>query len=140
MNKEKVILSFLTVLVGLLLSALGFYFYQGVRNSAQQEPSNLVNVQKEASKPNVLLTIDEPADESVHDKKVITVSGKTSPDSLIVILTENDEQVLNPTELGNFTTTITLTDGENFIQITAIAPNGESVTVDRVVTYSTESF
>lgn len=140
MSKEKVILSSLAVGVGLLLSALGFYFYQGARSTTQDTDISLINTQTETPKSNVLLTVDEPKDESVHEKKVITLSGKTEADSLIIILTEDDEQVLNPTELGDFSTTITLADGENFIQVTAIAPNGESITVERIVTYSTESF
>jgi hypothetical protein len=140
MSKEKVILSLLSVLVGLFVAALGFYFYQGARYSPPENSDKITVNPTETPKPNVALAITEPEDESVSDKKVITLSGKTDPDSLIIILTEDDEQVLNPSEVGNFTTTVTLVDGENFIQITAIAPNGESVTVDRVVTYSTESF
>lgn len=140
MSKEKVILSSLAVLVGLLLSALGFYFYQGAKYSPQESDKITISPQKESPKPTVPLSVDEPKDESVSDKKIIRVSGKTDPDSIIIILTEDDEQVLAPSEVGNFTTTITLLDGENFIQITAIAPSGESVTIDRIVTYSTESF
>lgn len=140
MSKEKLILSFIAILVGLLFAALGFYFYQGARFNPNKQEGITIKAPTPIPKPNVILNIDEPKDEKVYDKKIIEVRGKTTNDSLIVILTENDEQVLSPTELGDFSTTITLQNGENFIQITAIAENGESLTVDRTVTYSTESF
>lgn len=140
MSKEKVILSLTALSVGLLFAALGFYFYQGARFSQQGSDGITIKPAAPTPKPNVYLTVDEPKDENVYDKKIIQVSGKATPSALIVILTEEDEQVLTPTELGDFTTTITLQNGENFIQITAIAENGESLTVDRTVTYSTENF
>lgn len=140
MSKEKVILSTFAVLVGLILAALGFYFYQGAKYSSQTSKEVSIKPVAPTPKPNVYLTVLEPKDERVYDKKVIEVSGKTNSDALIVILTEDNEEVISPTNLGDFSTTITLRNGENFIQITAIAPNGESLTVDRTVTYSTESF
>lgn len=139
MSKEKVILSAFAVLLGLLLSALGFYIYQGAKYTSS--PSKDLTIKPTPTpKPSIYLTVTEPKDEAVFDKKVIEVSGKTAKDALIVILTEDSEEVVSPTNLGDFSTTITLGGGENFIQITAIAPNGESLTVDRTVTYSTESF
>lgn len=139
MSKEKVILSSLAVMVGLSFAALGFYFYQGARFE-EQSNGIIVNAPSPTPKPNIYLEISEPQDESVSDTKLITVSGKTKAGSIVVILTEDEEQVVNPTELGDFTASITLADGENLIQITAIAENGESVSIDRIVTYSTESF
>ncbi len=91
-------------------------------------------------KPAVTLVIDEPKDESVSNTRVIKVSGKTDPDAMIIVLTDTDESVLNPTITGEFSTTVTIETGANPIQITAIGKNGETNTIERTITYSTESF
>lgn len=141
MTKEKVIFSLVFASVGLVVASLGFYFYQGTRG-VETPKTNSVNVSlaSPSPKPSVFLIVDEPKDEMVYDKKVIAVSGKTTPNAIIVILTQNDELVLKPSILGTFSSTVILKSGENLIQITAIEKNGESTKVDRTVTYSTESF
>lgn len=143
MSKEKVIFSLLAAGVGLIVASLAFYFYQGTKSiPTSKSKSDTVNItlSSPTPKPSIYLLIDEPKDEGVFDKKIITVSGKTTADAIIVILTKNDEQVLEPSILGNFSTTVTLDNGENLIGITAIGKNGESTTVNRTVTFSTESF
>ena len=140
MNKEKVILSFVAVLVGLLVAGGAFYFYQQTKvlPSDLQKPISITTNQ--TPKPKVTLSLDEPKDESVSDTRVIKVSGKTDPDAVIVILTDNDYDVITPSSTGDFSTTETIRDGENSIEVTAMNKNGDVNTIKRTVTYSTESF
>ncbi|HKC15028.1 MAG TPA: hypothetical protein VKC89_03665 [Patescibacteria group bacterium] len=141
MSKEKVILSFVAVTVGLIVAAVAFYFYQGTKEIPKelQKPISILNPNS-TPKPAVTLVIDEPKDESVSNTRVIKVSGKTDPDAMIIVLTDTDESVLNPTITGEFSTTVTIETGANPIQITAIGKNGETNTIERTITYSTESF
>lgn len=88
----------------------------------------------------MFLALDEPKDENIYDTRVVKVSGKTEADAIIVILTENNEEVLNPTKNGDFSTTITLDTGANSIQVTAVAKNGDTNTIERTVSYSSENF
>lgn len=144
MSKEKVVLSFIAVLAGLLVAGIAFYFYQStkvipqnkIKNiSVSQEPTPTITI-----KSNLFLEIDKPKDETVIDKKIITVSGKTLSDAVIIISTNSTDEVVTPAGNGDFSTTINITDGQNQIEITAIAPNGEEQTAIRTITYSTETF
>lgn len=134
------ILSAFAIVVGLLVALTAFYLYQRTKQIDTQKIKPISIVSTPTPKPSVFLKIDEPNDEKVFDKKIISVSGKTVSGAIIVILLENSEEVLNPTGNGDFTTTITLENGENLIQITAIGPDGQDSTVERTITYSTESF
>ena len=141
MRKEKIILSFIAVAVGLIIAGVAYYFYQNSKVLSSNEQQT-VTVKKPTPAPEstLYLSVSEPADEVVMAKKVITISGKTLKDATIAIVTENDQQVIKPTAVGSFSTTVNIEDGQNIISITAIGRNGEQKTVSRVVTYSTEDF
>jgi hypothetical protein len=141
MRKEKIILSFIAVAVGLIIAGVAYYFYQ----TSKIIPTNkqqTVTVKKPTPAPQgtLFLSVLEPADEKVLTEKVVAVSGKTLNDATIVIITENDQQVIKPTAVGNFATTVNIESGQNIIKITAFSKNGEQKTIERTVTYSTEDF
>ncbi len=141
MKKEKIILSFIAVAVGLLIAGAAYYFYQSSKalNKSEQKTTS---VKKPTPTPSdtIFLSVSQPADEAVFDKKVITVAGKAPSNSTIIILTENDQQAIKPTANGNFSTTLNIEDGQNIIKITAVSPTGEQETQEKVVTFSTEEF
>jgi len=141
MKQERVILSFIMVVIGLLVAGVGFYLYQG----AKTVPSSRTSIQVASPTPtpvstSVYLNVDNPVDESVVNNKTVTVSGKTTPDATIVIITNSDQTVIAPSGQGDFTTTITIADGANLIRITAFGSDGQSVTVQKTITYSIEDF
>lgn len=143
MKTEKIVLSFIAALFGLIAAFVGFYFYQSTKVvqpskstlSAQVKPTALPTPNK-----SFFLTIDNPADESVQGTKTLTVSGKTTPDATVTILTPTDQQVVQPSSNGQFSVSTTIGDGANAVEITAIAPSGEEHKEMQTVTYSTESF
>ena len=142
MKTEKVVLSFIAVLIGLFASGIAFYLYQSTKTIPQSEIKtiSLVSPTPKNEKSNVFLTLNKPKDEEVVSEKTITISGKTTPTATVVIVSEYTEQVITPAKNGDFSTTITLQDKQNYIEIAAIDPSGDEVTVSRTVTYSTESF
>lgn len=142
MAKEKVLLSTAAVLVGLLVAAVAFYLYQGTRGISTQNPGSEVSILKPSStpKPKVLLVLNQPEDESIADTRVVKVSGKTEPDATIVVTTDTDEDVITPTSTGDFSTTVTIDNGGNIIKVTAIGKNGDTNSISRTVSYTTESF
>jgi hypothetical protein len=141
MKQERVILSFIFVLIGLLAAGILFYFYQSTK-VVNNAPSNVVSspTPTVSEKSNIFISIDQPADEAVVSSKTLQISGKTIANATIVIITDSDQFVLQPTAVGNFSTTVTLNNGQNLITIQAIAQNGETVSLKRTVTYSTENF
>src|SRR3989344_1753347 len=134
MSKEKIVLCFIAVVLGILATGVVFYLYQTTKTI----PSSKIRTIKipsptPISKPSVYLTIKEPADEKVVNKKVVTVSGTTAKDATIIVLSPIDEDVVKPAGTGDFSTTINIADGQNNIEITAISPNGEEIRVTRTV-------
>ncbi len=141
MKQERVILSFIMVLIGLLVAGVAFYIYQGTKTVPVSKTT--VSVTTPTPTPignSIYLNIDNPADESVTDNKTVTVSGKTTSDATVVVITNSDQKVIQPSGQGDFSTTITIAEGANLIRVTAFSSDGQSVTVQRTITYSTEDF
>ena len=141
MKTEKVVLFFIATLVGLLVAGLGFYLYQATK-TVPASTNHEITLSPPTPTPSssFFLTLDTPKDEEVVDKKIITISGKTTSDAVIAILTSDSHQVISPAINGSFSTTVTLEDGRNIIEITAIAQNGEEKKIIRTITNSNEDF
>ncbi len=141
MKQEKIVLSFVAVIIGLLFAGIGFYIYQTTKAISPDSSKKVTdNSLSPTPKPNVFLSLREPVQESVSTKKVVTVSGKTKSDAVIVVLTESSEEIIKPTSFGDFSTEITLEEGANILIVKAILPNGEDETVQRVINYYAEDF
>lgn len=145
MKKEKIVLSFLAVLVGLLVAGAAFYLYQSTKTIPISKTKTISitppHVSPEQQKnSSIFLSVDSPKDEEVSETKTIIVSGKTTPEAVVVILSLTTDEVVTPAKNGNFSTTAVLENGVNFIEIIAIAPDGEEEKVIKTVTFSTENF
>lgn len=140
--KEKIVLSIIAVFLGLIVTGGAFYIYQMTKTIA--EPTTDTPVVTKAPTPTpqnaTYLIIENPADEAVSDKKIITISGKVSPGATVIVSSENADQVVTPTEKGTFTLSHTIADGVNLLHITAIFKDGSEQTVTRTITFSTEEF
>ena len=141
MKQERVILSFIMVLIGLLVAGVAFYIYQGTKTISAPKTTILVATPIPTPIANsIYLNVGSPVDESVTDNKTVTVSGQTTPNATIVIMTNSDQEVVQPSGQGDFSTTIIAANGENLIRITAFGADGQSTSIQRTVTYSTEDF
>ena len=141
MKTERVILSFIAVLVGILVTGTVFYLYQSTKKPTTQN-TKTITILEPAPTPaqNVFLTINTPSDEIVISKKIVSITGTTEKDATVVIVTPVDQVVLTPASSGNFSTTVNIDDGENFVEITAISAKGQETKMTRTVTFSTEDF
>lgn len=141
MKTEKVVLSAVAILAGLLVAGVAFYLYQSTK-TINPGGNKSISITPPTPTPatSSFLHIDSPQDEVVVDKKLITVSGTTNKDAVVVISTPLGDEVVTPSRNGTFTTTINIDDDENFVEITAILPNGLEQKEVRTVTYSTENF
>lgn len=141
MKTEKIVISFIAIFVGIVVAGIAFYIYQSTKVlPASQTKTVAVTPPSPTPKATIYLTLSSPQDGEVFDKKVITVSGKTVPGSVVIISTDVADEVISPTSVGDFSTTTTIGDNGNIVSVTAIAPNGEQITQTRTVTFSTESF
>ena len=141
MKTEKLVLSFIATLFGLLAAGIAFYFFQATKIVA---PSNTKVISfaspTPTPAPSIFLTLDRPKDEEVVTSKILIISGKTNSNAAVVVMTDSFEDVITPSNNGDFSTTVSIDDGQNIVEVTAIAPNGESTTVKKTVTYSQEEF
>lgn len=141
MRSEKIILSFIAIVVGILVTGGAYYLYQNTKK-VPIENSKTIVISKPSPTPSagVFLSIKSPSDQSVISKKVVSIQGSTDKEATVVIVTPVDQQVLNPSSSGDFSTTVNIDDDQNFIEIIAISPEGEETRVVRTVTFSTEDF
>lgn len=141
MKTEKIVISFIAVLIGIFVAGIAFYLYQSTKTIPDSQTKTItVTPPTPTQSASIFLSIDKPVDEEVVNTKTITVSGKTSPEATIIISTDTTDQVITPARNGNFSATITIGDDQNHIEIMAVAPNGDETRITRTVTYSTESF
>ena len=144
MKAERVFLSFVAILVGLVAAGVAFYLYQMTKTLPEKKAEPLGITTKTTPSPTPdktnILSIASPKDEEVFSKKVISINGKTAPDATIIVTSETTDQVVKPATNGDFSLTQEVPDGTSVLQITAIFSNGEEKTVSKTVTYSTENF
>jgi hypothetical protein len=140
MKNEKLILSFVAVLFGLIVAGIAFFLFQTTKNVPSNTKIVSIVSPSPTPAPAISITLDQPKDEEVVSSKVLTVSGKTQSNAVIVVLTDSSEDVVSPSADGTFSTTVNLNDGQNMIEVSSIAPNGESVIIKKTVTYSQEEF
>ena len=141
MKTEKIVISFIAVFIGVVVAGVAFYIYQSTKVIPDSKTKTVVVAPPTPTpKATIYLSLTQPTEGQVLSKKVVDVSGKTIPGSVVIVSTDSSDEVVSPSSVGDFSTTATITDGGNIIYITAIAPNGEQISVERMVTYSTENF
>lgn len=140
MKQEKVILSFIMVLIGLVVAGLIFYFYQSSKTITPSKTVFQTVSPTPTQNSSFFLNIKDPKDESISDRRTIVVSGKTDPSATVAILTSSDQEIIKPSQQGDFSTTVTIDSGANLIKIQAFLPTGETLVAQRTVSYTTTQF
>ena len=85
------------------------------------------------------LEINSPDDNSLVFDSSVVISGKTSPDSAVLISNEDDNSAVQSDNEGNFAKVINLTPGANPITITAYDNQGDIKQIQRSIYYSDTS-
>ena len=140
MKREKIILAFIASAIGLLVAGGAFFIYQKGKEIKSNQIKNFVSVTPTPKSQSLFLSIEKPRNEEVLSSKTVQVNGKTRKEAKLLIITPDAEETATPAEDGSFSTTVTLSEGENLIEFIAISPNGETVVERRTVSVSTEDF
>lgn len=142
MKKEKLILYFVATLLGLLVAGIAFYLFQSTKTISNGTITTTIPISSPTptNSPSVSLTLTQPKDEEVVSNKVLVVSGKTQSNAIVAVITDSSDDVITPSANGDFSMTVNLDNGQNVLEIIAIAPNGESIAIKKTVTYSQEEF
>ncbi len=113
----------------------GIYFYISSKpkalNPAETSPVTSIPV-------SLSLEINSPSDDNLSFDSNIIISGKTSPNSQVLISSKSQDLVIGSKADGSFSTLIDLDEGVNNLQITAFDQNGQEKEVDKTVYYSKE--
>ena len=83
------------------------------------------------------LTIDSPENESIVNNSKVSVSGKSSPNSTIIITTSQKTYSQITKDDGLFSIDIELESGANKINVSSIDARDNQINVPLIVTYST---
>jgi len=139
--KERLIIIVMAVVSGLVITTIAFFIYQnfiGGTDSATEKSSTTHPTAQPTE--NLLLEISEPLDGSLTDKRTISVKGTTNPENVVVVSSNQEDNSGKPTSDGKFSITITIDAGANFVVVRSIAPDGNEIKKEIVVTYNTEEF
>lgn len=138
MFKEKILITLLAILGGIVFSIGLFFLYQKTKQVTPRPSSNKEAVETTPTPVQFFLNIGAPQNEEVFNKKLIELSGKTLGTAVVVIMGQDKEVVLTPAADGSFSTAITLLDGINQIEVIAINATGEILTEKLTATFTTE--
>lgn len=141
MSKSYLLL--IIVLVVAILAIGGFAFYRST--TVQTPPSASPTTPTVPSQPPatttppaaplqkmISLTVSSPTNGQIVSTPTVTVSGKTIPNADVAV---NDKD-LKANASGNFTTVLTLDEGDNNISVTASDENGSYSEWNGTVTYT----
>ncbi len=84
----------------------------------------------------LFLEIIEPENESIVDTASIILSGSTIPGAVVSISVDDDIEIADVDEQGNFSATVTLEEGPNYIEVLASDQEGNEEYSTLVVIYS----
>lgn len=84
------------------------------------------------------LSLESPTDGELAVNDEILVSGKTLPNTTVVVFTENDETSFESDAAGYFESTIKLINGINQLVVTAFADDGQEKAVILDVVHDSE--
>lgn len=141
MKKERVILSFIALLIGLVVAGAAFYLYESTKTEEKDSPTTTVVLPTPTpTEEGNLFVIDKPKNEEVVSSRSVTITGTTLPETYVIAQSTVEEQVAKSSNNGSFQFTLDIEDGVNVISITAVYPDGTQKTEKRIITHSTEDF
>ncbi|RJQ24848.1 hypothetical protein C4577_06920 [Candidatus Parcubacteria bacterium] len=139
--KERIVIAFIALTIGLSLTTIGFFLYQSTKTISEKETKTIAqDIPTPTPKDTSYLTISEPKNEDITNKRVIHVKGKTNSENVIIVSTNQEDVVAYPSSEGQFSLSITIDAGSNKLITRSISPQGFEKIDERVITFSTEEF
>lgn len=139
--KERLIIIVLAVVSGLIITTSAFFIYQNFLNGSSSATDKTQNAQATPQPTkSLLLEVLEPIDGSLTDNRTISVKGVTDPENVVIVSSNQEDNSGKPSKDGNFSITVTIDAGANFLVVRSITPDGTEIKKEIVVTYNTEEF
>lgn len=130
--RKEIILAIIVGVVFGLAATFGLYtLRQSIfRNTTPEAIEASKQGQQATPTPssNARLTITSPEQDFFVEEKTTQVVGRALPDSIIVVLANNNEFITTADRDGDFAVTVTLTEGGNKLTVIATTPDGSQDT------------
>lgn len=135
-TKTFLISQFLLLFFGLTILA-GLHYLVNIK---YQEPSGSYSNSGPVTSLVSSLSLDlhQPEDSTLTFSPSILFSGKTFPNTLILISSQNSDQILESKADGTFSLIFDLEEGVNVISVAAFDAGGNQRTIIRTLYYSKE--
>ncbi|MDP3973789.1 MAG: hypothetical protein Q8P92_03065 [Candidatus Daviesbacteria bacterium] len=131
------VLSQIIIIIAGLIFAFWLYYVLYIEYQPQNKYS--LNVGPVTTVPKTLrIDLDEPDDNTLTFESSILISGKTKPNTEVLISTDSDDQVIESRSDGSFSFTLDLDEGINRISVAVFDEVGEMRSIERTVYYSKE--
>lgn len=146
--KERVTIIAIAAGIGLFTTSIAFLlFKQSTSNRPKIDTSvesteQVITQDNQGNKPpeGFFIQVNEPSDESLSDKRTIIIKGKTNPENVVIVSSNQEETSGTPSKEGDFSLSLAIEAGLNLIITRAISPSGEEIIDERTVTFSTDDF
>lgn len=146
--KERFAIIGIAVGIGLFTTSIAFLLFKQSTSSRppvsqnSSDNSSQTTIDNEGNKPpeGFFIQVDEPTDEALSDKRTIVIKGKTNPENIVIVSSNQEETIGTPSKDGDFSLSLAIEAGLNTIITRAISPSGEEISDTRTVTFSSEDF
>jgi len=138
MRKEVI----LALVIGIIIGAVVLFGIRLANSSAtprRPEPTTPLVSPTTAPQPANPLTITTPTNHAVVFSADLPIKGASLPDSTIIVVSEEDEKIIDADKSGHFETEIKLTGGENNILINAFSSDTLIASASIQIIYTTQT-
>lgn len=98
------------------------------------QPKEVNKIQSEIKK----LIIQSPKTETIVNNPQVEITGQAPPSSLLIIMAEKEEKVLEISGDGSFKTAVNLDEGENQLNLVALYKDGQEEITSLTLIYQKE--
>lgn len=142
-SKKEIIIA---IIIGLATGAFFSYFiFSPVKKTNTTYPEKAKPTKIYSSPTNYheheevkYLMVETPNNENFTLNQKVNISGKAPKESIIFVIGENNQKVINTKDRETFNTELDLVEGENQIDIISILKNGQEQYQSLVVVYPKE--
>jgi len=139
MNKtttETVVAIFVGIVLGIIIAS-GFWY---LKNSLKTLPKNTTGsanttITPQPENKQLFLEINTPLDQTISNEKDLELSGKTNPNTIVILSYNQNDYILRASEQGNFSTNIKLDSGINILYLTAANEKNETKKMSLHIVY-----
>lgn len=119
----------------LFLGWLYYVLYWGQKPPTLSQLGEKLFTQKPKT---ILIDLDQPDEDSLVYDPSILISGKTTPNTDILIMSDGEDLIVRSKADGNFSVSLDLSEGVNKISAVVFETSGEARLSERLVFYSKE--